>query len=120
MSQERFTPGYEVRRNGTVLSLIPWRGTPSRELIAYPNSHGYLRVRLMINGKRKSVFVHKCVAEAFLEPRPSPLHEVRHLDGNKLNNNIGNLAWGTRKDNADDRARHGRTSNGWWTGNHNR
>jgi hypothetical protein len=52
------------------------------------------------------------VAAQFLPERPSPEHEVRHLDGNKDNPHADNLAWGTRKENADDRERHGRTSRG--------
>jgi hypothetical protein len=37
---------------------------------------------------------------------------VRHLDGDHLNSHVSNLAWGTGKDNADDRERHGRTARG--------
>lgn len=104
---------YDVTEMGQVFSTSSnWRGYGARPLIAHPNSHGYLRVRLLIDGKRKSFFVHKLVAERFLEPRPSPKHEIRHLDGNKLNNSSDNLAWGTRQDNADDREKHGRTSRG--------
>jgi hypothetical protein len=32
--------------------------------------------------------------------------EIRHLDGNKFNNNITNLAYGTAKENAADRKMH--------------
>ncbi len=33
--------------------------------------------------------------------------ETRHLDGNKNNNVIGNLAWGTQRENNQDRLKHG-------------
>jgi hypothetical protein len=36
----------------------------------------------------------------------------RHIDGNKRNNSIHNLKWGTRADNEDDKKRHGRDNAG--------
>ncbi|WP_407641233.1 HNH endonuclease signature motif containing protein [Aurantiacibacter spongiae] len=77
-----------------------------------PNADGYPSVRLTINGKRSRLAVHRLVAREYLSPRPSPAHEVRHLDGDKTNNSVENLAWGTTKENAEDRERHGRTSRG--------
>ena len=107
------TPGYVVTRSGQVFSVASnWRGYGARIMKQHPNSHGYMRVRLTVDGKRKSFFVHKLVAFKFLPARPSPKFEIRHLDGDKLNNAIENLAWGTRADNAADRERHGRTSRG--------
>jgi hypothetical protein len=38
--------------------------------------------------------------------------ECRHLDGNPANNRLENLAWGTDKENGQDRIRHGRKSGG--------
>lgn len=35
--------------------------------------------------------------------------QCRHLDDNRLNNNLSNLAWGTQKQNAEDRDRNGKT-----------
>jgi hypothetical protein len=103
-------PGYYVFGDGKVYSDNAWRGYGWRELKAVPNSHGYLRVRIMTQeGKRISAFVHKLVANAFLEPRPSPDHQIRHLDGNRTNNVVTNLAWGTAKENAQDRTLHGRS-----------
>lgn len=108
-----FTPEYEVTRDGRVFSLTTnWRGYGRRELQKTPNSDGYPSVRMIVNGVRKRMAVHKLVAKKFLSPRPSDDHEIRHLDGNKCNSCADNLAWGTAKDNADDRARHGRTSHG--------
>lgn len=107
------TPGYRVTADGRVFSFASnWRGYGEREMSQLPHKDGYLSVRLVINGKRKRFLVHRLVAHAFLPPCPSPLHEVRHLDGDKLNNAASNLAWGTRKENAYDREMHGRTSRG--------
>ena len=107
------TPGYEVTKDGRVLSLAHnWRGYGPRELRQDLNDDGYPSVRLTIDGKRTRYSVHRLVAEAHLGARPSPRHEVRHLDGNKMNPHVLNLARGTQKENAEDRERHGRTSSG--------
>jgi len=104
------TPGYEVTADGRVFSVgHNWRGYGRREMKQTPNSDGYPSVKLTINGKKIRLAVHKLVALWFLTPRPSPKHEIRHLDGDKWNRSAANLAWGTQKDNADDRERHGRT-----------
>ena len=109
----KHTPGYEVTADGRVFSISHnWRGYGQRELRQDLNDDGYPSVRLTMNGKRKRLAVHKLVALWHLPPRPSERHEVRHLDGNKMNSTSTNLQWGTRKDNADDRERHGRTSRG--------
>jgi hypothetical protein len=109
----KHTPGYEVTQSGRVFSVSSnWRGYGCREMTQHPNSDGYMRVRLIINGIRKSYFVHKLVAAKYLPPCPSPAHEIRHWDGDKTNNGAENLLWGTPADNAADRARHGRTSRG--------
>jgi hypothetical protein len=52
--------------------------------------------------------VHRLVCEAFEGLPPSPDHEVRHLDGDRLNNHATNLRWGTRQENVRDTIRHGR------------
>ncbi|EEL5265788.1 hypothetical protein GMF57_12335 [Salmonella enterica] len=108
---EEFT--YEVTPDGKVFSLDSnWRGYGKRELAQHLNSHGYPSVRIYVNGARKRMAVHVLVAKEYLPPRPSESHQIRHLDGNKLNNSASNLAWGTAKENADDRKSHGRTSCG--------
>lgn len=58
---------------------------------------GYPRVR--VNGKNYTV--HRLVAAAFLGPCPEGM-EVRHLDGNRLNNRADNLAYGTHRENILD------------------
>jgi len=109
----KHTPGYEVTRDGTVYSVESnWRGYGKRALIADLNDDGYPSVRITVKGRRTRYAVHKLVALHHLPPRPSPSHEIRHLDGDKLNCHADNLAWGTPKENADDRERHGRTSRG--------
>lgn len=106
-------PNYYVSRSGEVFSSNRrWKLGTLRRLRTEKDKDGYLFVYLTIQGKRYRPKVHQLVALTFLGERPSPRHEVRHLDGSRQNNYYKNLAWGTRKDNADDRERHGRTAKG--------
>lgn len=105
--------GYAVNRDGRVFSMVPWRGQGFRELAQQPHSDGYMTVRVVSSdGRRRRLRVHQIVANYYIGPRPSPAHEVRHIDGDPRNNKAENLAWGTRAENAADRGRHGRTSRG--------
>lgn len=61
-----------------------------------------------LDGIRSVLLVHAIVLEAFVGPCP-PGMECRHLDGIPMNVALWNLCWGTRKQNADDRAKHGKT-----------
>lgn len=67
---------------------------------------GYYFFNVCINGKAKSVAIHKMVALTFIGSRPENM-DIRHLDGNKLNNHISNLCYGTRQQNIEDTQRHG-------------
>lgn len=72
---------------------------------------GYKVVAIRNRTLRKSYYVHRLLAIAFL-PNPNNLPEVRHLDGNKLNNNLDNLKWGTHYDNmSDDNWHHNKGEN---------
>jgi len=68
--------------------------------------NGYPKVNLYLDKKIRPAFVHQLVLKAFRGPR-SPGKQARHLDGDKLNNHISNLRWGTCSQNAQDRVRHG-------------
>jgi hypothetical protein len=70
---------------------------------------GYLAVNLD-NGE--SDYIHRIACREFYGPQPTARHEVRHLDGNFLNNDMENICWGTRKENAADRVRHGTDASG--------
>lgn len=49
------------------------------------NKWGYLSICLTENGKRKTLLVHRLIAEAFI-PNPQNLRFVNHKDENKANN----------------------------------
>lgn len=61
---------------------------------------------------RRSFSVHSLVCEAFHGPKPSDSHLVRHIDGDGLNNDPGNLAWGTFSENEADKRSHGTVARG--------
>ena len=62
------------------------------------NSRGYWYVNLCIDGKYKSITVHRLVALHFFD-KSDRNETVNHIDGNKDNNCIFNLEWITRKEN---------------------
>lgn len=102
-------PGYWVNASGEVQStnsrLKVRRGflspiTPTKA------GAGYLRFYAKSHGERRNVYVHALVLMAFVGPRPEGA-EARHLDGDKTNNTLGNLAWGTKHENAADSVEQG-------------
>jgi hypothetical protein len=72
-----------------------------------PTSKGYLCVTPSVGGKYKTRLIHRLVAEAYYGYEPKGFKQVRHLDGDQLNNAPDNLDWGTQEDNWSDRAVHG-------------
>ena len=106
-------PGYTITSDGRVFSVASnWHGGGKRELIQGTNKYGYKTVRLVKDGRRIAVTVHRLVASAYLRSRPSEMHQIRHLNGSKEDNSALNLCWGSSAENAQDREAHGRTSRG--------
>jgi hypothetical protein len=102
---------YSIDKSGNVYSKRSWRGVRNRILIPSKNEYGYLRVFLTKNGVTKGITVHKLMATTFLGERKENM-QVRHLDGNKENNNLSNLIYGTALENAKDRKLHLKTAFG--------
>ncbi len=63
------------------------------------------------DGERRRRMLHTLVLEAFVGPRPSGMLGC-HKDDNKDNNRLGNLYWGTPKQNAADAVRNGKRAIG--------
>ena len=60
----------------------------------------YLFVTLRKNGNKKIFYIHRLVAEYFVD-NPNNYNEVNHIDENKHNNSYNNLEWCTHKYNAN-------------------
>lgn len=105
---DRF-PDYAVCENGSMWSKKYGRW---KRLKATINNNGYPVVGLYKkDGSHRVWGVHQIVCEAFNGPCPPGL-QCRHLDGVPSNCHYKNLKWGTGKENADDRFRHGRSFRG--------
>lgn len=109
MEQEKWLPVkgyegfYEVSNMGNVRS-VDRRCNGKRQgsskmckgkvLNQITNYQGYKRVNLSVNQNRKAFFVHRLVADAFVE-NPNKFRFVNHKDENKGNNKSENLEWCT-------------------------
>lgn len=61
----------------------------------------HLKVKLTVNGKRTTQFVHRLVLMAFNFQENYQTLQVNHIDGNPENNYLENLEWCTPKENHD-------------------
>jgi hypothetical protein len=111
-------PGYEsfyqVSNLGRVKSLPRFRKGRSGKPVAVrerikaqiTDARGYKLVNLFKNAVHEQYQVHQLVAMSFI-PNPLNKKETNHKDGCKTNNNLTNLEWVTRKENAQHAARMG-------------
>lgn len=104
-------PGYSgffATKDGRAFSS---KGKSLRELKPRPNTGGYLRFTFHHEGRSVGMTMHKLILITFVGPRPEGAI-IRHLDGNKYNNCLENLAYGTTRENFDDMFKHGATLKG--------
>jgi len=89
---------YEINEHGDVRSKDRYVETSTgvrkyRGKKVHPYlSSGYMKVDLNKDGHKGRKFVHRLLAETFLD-NPENLPIVNHKDGDKLNNSLGNLEW---------------------------
>ncbi len=87
---------YKISNYGRVKSFKQFE---DGKLIKLHPLHGYLRLSLIQkNGKRTARYIHKLVAEAFIPKDSEDQIYVIHLNYDKLDNRIYNLAWATKKE----------------------
>lgn len=115
---------YAVTKDGRVWSFIrgqgPKRGNrtkieydkPPRALAARDNGRGYETVNLTTSeGKRTDYYIHRLVLVAWRGECPEGM-ESRHLNGDRSDNRLDNLQWGTSQENHIDKVRHGTVMQG--------
>ncbi len=116
---------YMISSKGRARSLFRGVSNPNkkpRDMIATIRSHGYRYIYMCKPGTRDQKAIHKLVMEAFGGKRPRK-HQVAHIDGNPLNNDISNLMWASAAENASHKYRHGTAPIGskhWNTNLHER
>ncbi len=110
-------PGYAVSACGMAASewINLGHGTYRRSgnwRVLSPGSDetGRLHVVLCGGGRKVNRRIHRLVAIAWIGPPPAGKPNVLHFDGNPGNNHVGNLRYGTTKENHDDSKRHGTAS----------
>jgi hypothetical protein len=108
---------YEVSDHGRVRS---WNNThrvrqAEPHIIGRPDVNGYTMFSYGLpSGGTMKQRAHVAVCTAFHGPRPEGPGriQVRHLDNDKTNARADNLAWGTHKENAQDRVKAGTSAAG--------
>lgn len=108
-------PAYRVGSDGSVWSRWKrrWVGrsvetTPEGlwKRMGHGMAAGYRRVSLYRSGEQCPYNIGVLVLTAFVGPCPDGM-EICHGNGNRLDDRLENLRWGTRLENAADRVRHG-------------
>lgn len=97
----------------------PRQTRPIKEKILFVRygTNGRLGVQLSKNNETKLFYIHRLALSTFAgvqEGRPF----CCHIDGDKNNNKIINLKWGTRLENEKDKIKHGTLSRGERCGTH--
>ena len=99
---------YEVSSLGNVRSVDRYvmngnryRLLKGKPIKVFPDSKGYLRVRLCKNNKAKNYSVHRLVANAFI-PNPNNLPCIDHINTIRDDNRVENLRWCTQKENSNN------------------
>ena len=92
-------PGYQISNYGEIR-----RG--EKILLKQLNHNGYYKIGLFKGGRFYRRFVHRLVLLTFIGPPPEG-HETSHLDGDRTNNNLTNLAWESKAANMFRKRLHG-------------
>jgi hypothetical protein len=94
-----FLPNTQISRDGRL-----WRNGKEKKFTVSPI--GYEVVSFSTNNKTKTYYKHRLMLHAFVGACPDNC-EALHINGNRLDNRLENLRWGTRKENVADAIKHG-------------
>jgi hypothetical protein len=96
-------PSYSIERDGTVYSTQRKVKRVKKQTLG---NHGYFIVSLWNKNAERKACVHRLVLETFVSACPEGC-EALHINGDRRDNRLGNLRWGTRKENVQDMIAHG-------------
>ena len=77
-----------------------WSHRRQKFLAPKIDRYGYVLYHLYKDGKEKLALAHRLVAQAYI-PNPENKPDVNHLDEDKQNNSVNNLAWCTTRENCN-------------------
>lgn len=99
---EGFEKKYQISNMGRVKSLN-YRGCKGVVKILKQTfeKDGYLRVGLTKDGKTKTNFIHRLVAQTFIENKENKPC-VDHINTIRTDNRVENLRWSTHKENSNN------------------
>lgn len=101
-------PKYVATRWGKIYSFT--QKSRGGEIKQCTTRKGYKVICIYRNGGRFIRFVHRLILETFIGNCPKGL-QCRHLNGNKEDNALTNLCWGTAQENVEDKIKHKRSYN---------
>ncbi len=111
-------PNYFVTSEGDIYSKNYGLMKYAKKMKPFLHPKGYLLVDLRFKGTRKTMLLHRLIAEAFI-PNPNNLPQINHKDRVKTHNWVSNLEWCTNQYNQIYEFRHGRrTGEGEQSPNH--
>lgn len=87
---------YQISSYGRIKSFC--YDFQSGKIVKPGNIKGYRSINLRIEGQKKTILIHKLVAELFIPKEIENHNVVIHKDWNKLNNHISNLEWKSREE----------------------
>jgi hypothetical protein len=102
---------YQVNKLGEIKSVERFQKNKNKIIQEFllrktKDNNGYERVFLSKNGKTKTYYVHRIVADNFIT-KIAGKEEINHIDRDRENNNVENLEWVSHKENIIHSARCG-------------
>lgn len=105
---------YLISNKGRVKSLCYRNSNKEKILSCYGKN--YKIVKLTKNNERKDYYIHRLVAEAFID-NPNNYPCINHINGDKRDNRVENLEWCTYQHNIKEAFKLGLSKNKRGSGN---